>query len=117
MQNHSDTAPKGSEDSEKQDTIDGPGMSLSQLKLIVDQENDPEIAPLFKFVLPPVKLDKVRNGVLIQKWSPPNVATFEEWSAIHQIVLPKVYQSDMLKLAHESSGINKSYSTITKHFY
>ena len=46
----------------------------------------------------------------------------EEWSVVHQIVVPKVYQSEILKLAHESSMgghlvINKTYSKITKHFY
>ena len=36
--------------------------------------------------------------------------------------MPKVYQSEILKLAHESPmgghlGINKTYNKITKHFY
>ena len=58
-------------DSGKQDTIDGPDVSLSKSKLISEQENDPKLAPLFKLVLPPVELDKVpvgyyvRNGVLM----------------------------------------------------
>ena len=125
MQNSSDTDPKSRVDSENQDTIDGPDVSLSKSK-ISEQENDHELAPLFKLVLPPVELDKVpvgyyvRNGVLIHKWRPPNVPASEEWLVVHQIVMPKVYQSEILKLAHESSmgghlGINKSYSKITKH--
>ena len=41
---------------------------------------------------------------------------------LHQIVVPKVYQCEILILAHDSSmgghlGINKTYSKITKHFY
>ena len=53
---------------------------------------------------------------------PPNVPASEERSVVHQIVVPKVYQIVILKLAHESSmgghlGINKTYSNITKHFY
>ena len=64
----------------------------------------------------------VRNGVILQKWMPSTFPTSEEWSVLHQIVVPKVYQSEILKLAHESSmgghlGINKTYSKITKHFY
>ena len=128
MQNHSDTDLKTRVDSENKDTRDGPGVSLSQSKLISEQENDAELSPLFKLVLPPVELDKVpvgyyvRNGVFMRKWRPPNVPTSEEWSVVHQIVMPKVYQSEILKLAHESSmgghfGINKTYSKITKHFY
>ena len=128
VQNSSDTNPKVRVDSEKQDPIDCKDVSLSNSKLISEQENDPELAPLFKLVLPPVELDKVpvgyyvRNGVLMQKWRPPNVPASEEWSVVHQIVVPKVCQSEILKLAHESPmgghlGINKTYSKITKHFY
>ena len=103
-------------------------MSLSKSRLISEQENDPDLAPLFKLVLPPVELDKVpvgyyvRNGVLLRKWRSPNGPASEEWPVVHQIVVPKVYQTEMLKLAHESSmgghlGINKTYSKITIHFY
>ena len=58
----------------------------------------------------------------MRKWRPPNIPASEEWSVVHQIVVPKVYQSEILKLAHESSmvghlGINKTYSKITKHVY
>ena len=49
-------------DLEKQDTIDGPDMSLSNSKLISDEEKDPELPPLYKLVLPPVELDKVNVG-------------------------------------------------------
>ena len=76
MQNSNDTNPKARIDSENQDTIDSPDISLSKPKLISEQENDPELAPLFKLVLPPVDLDKVpvgyyvRNGVLMRKWRP-----------------------------------------------
>ena len=128
VQNSSDTNPKARVDSEKQDSIDCQDVSLSKSKLISEQENDPELAPLFKLVLPPVELDKipvgyyVRNGVLMRKWRPPNIPASEEWSVVHQIVVPKVYQREILKLAHESPmgghlGINKTYNKITKHFY
>ena len=51
MQNSSDTNPKARVDSEKQDSIDCQDVSLSKSKLISEQENDPELAPLFKLVL------------------------------------------------------------------
>ena len=103
-----DTNPKPRVDYEKQDLFDCQDVSLYKSKLILEQENDPKLAPLFKLVLPPVELDEVpvgyyvRNGVLIQKWRPPNVPASEKWSVVHQIVVPKVYQSEILKLAHES---------------
>ena len=62
VQNSSDTNPKARVDSEKQDSIDCQDVSLSKSKLISEQENDPELAPLFKLVLPPVELDKVPVG-------------------------------------------------------
>ena len=76
----------------------------SKPKLFSEKENDPELAPLFMLVLPPVELDKVlvgcyvRNGVLMRKWISPNVPATEEWSVVHQIVMPKVYQSGDIKI-------------------
>ena len=73
MQNSSDTCPMIRVNFDGQDTIDGSDVSLSKSKLISEQENDPELAPLFKLVLPLVELDKlpvgyyVRNGVLMEK--------------------------------------------------
>ena len=84
VQNSSDTNPKARINSENQDTIDSPDESLSKSKLISEQGNDPELAPLFKLVSPPVELDKVpvgycaRNGVLIRKWRPPNVLASQQ---------------------------------------
>ena len=37
-------------------------VSLSKSTMILEQETDPELAPLFKLVLPPVELDKVPVG-------------------------------------------------------
>ena len=65
MQNASDTNPKARVDSERQDTIDGPDVSLSKSELISEQENDLELTPLFKLVLPPVELDKVPVGYYV----------------------------------------------------
>ena len=47
---------------EKQDTIDGPGVSLSNTKLISEQVNNPKLANLFELPLPPEELDKVLVG-------------------------------------------------------
>ena len=95
MQDSSNTNPKIRVDTENQDTIDSPDMPLSKSKLISEQENDPESAPLFKLVLPPVELDKVPVGyyVLLRKWRPPNVPASEEWSVVHQIVVVVRYLS------------------------
>ena len=61
-QNSSDTNLKTRINSENQDTIDSPDISLSKLNLISEQQNDVELAPLFTLILPPVELDKVPVG-------------------------------------------------------
>ena len=40
----------------------------------------------------------------------------------HQIVVPKIYRSEILRLAHETPmsghlGVNKTYHKILNHFY
>ena len=47
-----DTDLKGTEDSEKQDTIDGPDISFLKLKLISEQENGHESHLSSRLVLP-----------------------------------------------------------------
>ena len=104
------------ENSVKQHTFDGPDKSFLKSKSISEQENDPEL------LLLPVELDKVslgyyvKNDALMRKMWPPNCNT----PVIHHIVVAKEYQSDILKLTHESSmsghsGIKKPSKT-TKYF-
>ena len=58
---------------DKQDTIDVPDVVLSKSELFSKKENDPELASLFKLLLPLAELDKVpvgcfaRNDVLVMK--------------------------------------------------
>ena len=86
VQNSSDTNPKARVDSEKQDSIDCQDVSLSKSKLISEQENDPELAPLFKLVLPPVELNKVPVGYYVRNGEMVNFFTL--------VGLPKEIQSD-----------------------
>ena len=46
----------------------------------------------------------------------------DEWTVNHQIVVPRVYRPEILKLAHETPmsdhlGVNKTYHKILNHFY
>ena len=104
VQDTSNTNPQARVDSDKQDTTDGPYLSLSKAKLISEQENEPDLAPLFKLVFPPVELDKVPVDYSVKNDVPPNVPASEELSVIHQIVVPKIYQSEILKLARVFNG-------------
>ena len=49
MQNSIDANPNARIDSENQDTVDSPDISLSKPKLISEQENEAELTPLFKW--------------------------------------------------------------------
>ena len=54
----------------------------------------------------------------MRKWRSPEVPADEEWAVNHQIVVPKIYRSEILSLANETPmsghlGVNK----ILNHFY
>ena len=56
------------------------------------------------------------------KWRPPDVNVDDEWAVRYQIVIPKPYHEEVLRLAHETPlsghlGINKTYEKIIRHFY
>ena len=38
----------------------------------------------------------------MRKWRSPEVPADDEWAGIHQIVVRKIYRSDILSLAHET---------------
>ena len=70
---------------------------LSLQKLTVDQEKDQEIRKLKRRALNEREAVKVpvcyfiRNGILMRKWRPPDVAALHEWKVIYQIVVPPAY--------------------------
>ena len=70
---------------------------LSPKKLIVDHEKDQEIRKLKNRALNEREAAKVpvcyfiRNGILMRKWRPRDVAALHEWKVIYQIVVPPAY--------------------------
>ena len=67
----------------------------SHNKLVIEQENDPELKDLGQRALilqedeeVPVCLYKL-TGVLMRKWRPPDAPASDEWQVVHQIVVPK----------------------------
>ena len=64
----------------------------------------------------------VKNDVLMRKWRPRDVPSFEAWRVFYQVVVPPPYRNEVLKLAHETPlaghlGVNKTYRKILNHFY
>ena len=64
----------------------------------------------------------VKNHVLMRKWRNPRCPASDDWSIVHQVVLPHGYRSEVLHLAHEAPmaghvGVRKTRSRIMAHFY
>ena len=63
----------------------------------------------------------IKNGILMRKWRSPEIPADDEWAVNYQIVVPKIYRSDILSLALETPmsghlGVNKTYHKILNHF-
>ena len=100
----------------------------SRSQLSKEQHKDPEILPLFQKAVSETDLAQdpicfyIKNGMLMRKWRSPEVSADDEWAVNHQIVVPKIYRSEILSLAHETPmsghlGVNKTYHKILNHFY
>ena len=88
---------------------------LSRSQLRTEQHSDPEISPLFERALDENKIFQVpvcyyvKNDILMRKWRLPDVSAEYD----HQIVVPRIYRSEILTLAHEilmsgHLGVNKT---------
>lgn len=62
---------------------------------ILDDVNDVDVEKV------PVCYYKYREGELMRKWRPPKVPANEGLQVVHQIVLPKVYRAEIMKIEHE----------------
>ena len=103
-------------------------LTLSQSELRSQQESDPEIIPLLKGALPEVEIERVpvgyylKRGILMRKWRPVDIPANEEWAVVHQIVVPKRWRKEIMRVAHDVSlaghlGINKTCGKIMTHFF
>ena len=67
---------------------------MSRSQLCKEQHNDPEILSLLERAFAEKEIDHlpiyVKNDILMRKWRPPDVSPEDEWTVIHQIVLPRV---------------------------
>ena len=69
---------------------------MSHIKLVKEQENDPELKDLCERALTLQEAEDVsvcfykQNGVLMRKWRPPDAPANDEWQIVHQTVVPKL---------------------------
>ena len=122
---------------EKQPSVSNSQQSESDLQhnnnnntsqLVIEQHNDPEIDLLFQEAIDEEEAKHnrvcyyIRNGILMCKWRPLTTPADQEWSVVHQIVVPEVYRSKILTIAHEHPlsghlGVSKTYNKILQHFF
>ena len=44
----------------------------------------------------------IKNEILMGNWRFPEIPADDEWAVNHQIVVPKIYRSEILSLANET---------------
>ena len=54
-----------------------------------------------------------KDGVLMNKWRPPDVPADDEWKVHYQIVIPQLQHNEILSLVHRTPlaahrGVNKT---------
>lgn len=102
--------------------------SLSRKQLIKAQADDVEVSELMAKALSIDDIAKVpigfywKDGVLMRKFRPPDVAADEEWAVVSQVVVPKVYRNEILSMAHNLPlgghlGVNKTVDKILRQFF
>ena len=80
----------------------------SRSQLSKKQHKCPDISSLFQKAVSETNLAQdpicfyIKNGILMRKWRSPEVPAYDEWAVNHQIVVPKIYRSEILSLAHET---------------
>ena len=80
----------------------------SRSQLSKEQHKEPEISPLFQKAVSETDLVRdpicfyIKNGILMRKWRFPEVPADDEWAVNHQIVVLKIYRSEIFSVAHET---------------
>lgn len=70
-------------------------------QLILEQNQDPTLSPMFEDVVSDEVLSNVTSGyfvsdgVLMRKWTDPKMSREDDWSNVFQVVVPEVYRSDI----------------------
>lgn len=110
--------------------VEGSGskVCMSRDRFLVAQKQDVSLTPCFDQVSPLHEVENMatgfflKDGVLVRKWTPPQVSAQDDWGVLTQIVVPKTHRHDILKLAHDNPlaghlGVNKTYDRILRCFF
>lgn len=94
-------------------------------EFVAAQKSDVTLSKCLSSVLSKEEAQKKRlsyimdRGLLIRRWASDMDG---EWSATYQVVVPSVYRSQVLSLAHDHPwsghmGVTKTYQRVLKHFF
>ena len=113
-------------------SCDGDVDHINHDKLVMEQENDPDLTDLSQRSLTFQKSEEVpvcflqkktkKNGVLMRKWRLPDAPANEECQVVHQVVVLKVHHKEIISIAHDSPmaghlGVRKTHDRILNHFW
>ena len=103
---------------------------LSRAALIEEQETDPEVRRLRQTAMSEIEVSDVPEGsyikddVLMRNRRNPHDHSLvsDDWSVVHQVVLPLSFRPEVLHLVHEAPmaghvGIGRTRSRIMAHFW
>ena len=101
---------------------------LSRAALIEEQKTDPEVRRLRQTAMSEIETSDVPEGfyikddVLMRKWHNPRSPASDDWSVVHQVVLPLSFRPEVLRLAHEAPmaghvSIRRTRSRIMANFW
>ena len=96
--------------------------------MVEAQQADSELKGLFQTACSEAEAEKVpecyyvKDGILMRKWRPPLRPADEDWTVVHQVVVPPGYRKEILRIAHELPvgghlGVRKTKDRIMRHFY
>ena len=74
--------------------------------MVEKQRADPGLDQVRQHAMSEAEVDDVpggfyvRNDVPMRKWRNPRSSASDDWSVVHQVVLPHGYRSEVLQLVH-----------------
>ena len=103
-------------------------LGVGREKLIIEQENDPELVKLAAEAMTEEDMNSTpegyfkQSGVLMRKWRPRHTPSSDHWRTVYQLVVPNSKRKEVLSLAHESAlaghlGVNKTYQRVLSQFF
>ena len=78
--------------------------SISGGQFVCEQDSDEKVSKLTKYAINEPEASHEgqyfywKSGVLMHKWCPSDVPADEEWTVLHQIVMPKKFRREIVSL-------------------